>query len=147
MAASFPVVPGSPRLVGKQNTVGQTTLNVSITGAVGSYSAWAQATASSASEYYVVGVVVNSTSTDGGSLRTALIDVGVGGAGSEVALGTASFVMLTASVCGVGYFPVPLRISAGSRISARAMMASWSSGSATLATTLLLVPYASVEGN
>ena len=150
MAASFPLLPGSPRLVGKQNTAGQTTLSVSVGGITSSYSAWIQATASSAVEYYVVGVAGTANTNDGAVPRAVLVDIGIGASGSEVAIGTAVYVGSSANntyPSGCALLPVPLRVSAGSRISVRASVPAWSAGAVSISVYLMLVPYTSVEGN
>lgn len=82
-----PNAAGTVRTVSKANTASQTTLALSYTAGAGAFGSWAQVVASSAVEYYVVGVVAHGSFSGSAGGFIQGLQVGIGGAGSEVTIG------------------------------------------------------------
>lgn len=145
------------RLVTKANTAGQQAWTVAtFTPGSGTYSAWQEVTSSLDAEFYIVGIhALMNNSLDTFYVGPITVDVGQGGSGAEVTLGTVLITGIDAIYQGSslwGYHRggpasllVPLRVTAGSRIAVRAQCAS--NGTAGLQVNVLAVPYVNVEGN
>jgi hypothetical protein len=142
------------KLVGKQNALVQIVAQGSANAGSGvvSYGAWSEVLASTAAEYFVVGASVFSplSPPSNRGYATILLDVGIGGSGSETALGTTSLALpdidTTARVGSQVSFPVPARVAAGSRVSIR-LATSEAEATPPFDVWLWLVLVSAVEGN
>jgi hypothetical protein len=138
-------------LVTKANTAGQTNLGTNAydsvaitTSSIGAtFTPWVQYVASMASEKVITGITVKLTSI-GVVDWPIVIQIGVGGAGSETALCDIP-VHETGSAVVPVVLPTPLRITAGSRVAARAWVSNTTGGGVSCA--LYGVPYVNLEGN
>lgn len=141
----------STRLVTKANAGGVTYVNVSLFVGSGATSAWGQIFASSP-DILIVGVGMYSTTSWGGIALASVVDVAIGGAGSESVQG--SFPLMSAGNTNANSYQagwmnlsVPLRIGTGQRVTLRVAQATtWGTG-ATCIVHAAYVPYANVEGN
>ena len=149
MVSTFPPAV-SPRLVGKQNTAGIDCLTFSgPSNSVLASASYAQVVASSAAEYYIVGVAYRGGSGSGYSGQHFIrCQIGIGASGSEVSVAKLSVgcqsVAAGTLVAGTLWIPVPIRVATGTRIAARFEDPL---GTATYTADLMVVPYTSVEGN
>lgn len=102
-------------------------------GAINTKSAWTQLYSSV--PFATQGVLLNIRGADFGTRY--LVDIGIGGAGSERVIIPDLFLWSNNSTPGMGIY-IPIRIPAGSRVSARVAMNTLA-GSATVGVQLLLV--------
>ena len=90
----------------------------SVSFSVGSYGSWVQASASLSETLWLWGLTVENNST--GNLYSMLVEVGIGGSGSESAIaviGLASPIDNYRSVFGL--WPFPVKMPSGSRVAVR----------------------------
>lgn len=147
---------GPARFATKQNTAGQvelTSVTATDGGVADAYGSWVQVTASTATEYYIVAVAVFGPVGSVSNYGSVTVDVGRGGAGSEVSVGTAIAVGATPAGSptnmgpgGVGPLFAASRVSSGSRLAVRVKVSGGASGSG-FRVTVLAVPYVNVDGN
>lgn len=152
----------TPQLVTKVNTPGQTVLgggwwSASTASIGGTYGGWAQVAASLAADSLLVGVHAIGPVSNTSTMGPIVVDVGVGGSGSEVVIGSAvisgiepQFVNSgSMPLAAAGYVPfsVLLRVAAGQRVAVRAQMATVGGSPQTVNVRVLSVPYANTEGN
>lgn len=148
------------RLIMKADTSGQTTLQATgvTTGTGTTAGSYVQVSASTAAEYLLVGIDVHETSAPAGTPITddgpVLVDIAVGAAASEVVqatvpISTSFYNGSSLFLTGSANLPIPLRISSSKRVAVRAKKSAANNANAiaSLVVTLLLVPYANVEGN
>lgn len=152
----------TPQLVTKANTAGQTVLgggwwSASTASTGGTYGGWAQVAASLAADSLLVGVHAIGPVSNTSIMGPIVVDVGVGGSGSEVVIGSAVISGIepqyvnsgSLQLASAGYVPfsVLLRVAAGQRVAVRAQMATVSGSIQTVNVRVLSVPYANTEGN
>lgn len=135
----------------KQNTSSQVVLGVTATASTtnGAFGSWAQATASSAADYYVTGLSAVQTSGNAVNASHVVVAVGYGAGGSETTLGTLTLgSAATAFNGGQAGFEAPPRIASGQRIAVRAAVDPTAPAvAAQIHVFLWLVPFSSIEGN
>jgi hypothetical protein len=130
---NFPI-PNSARLQAPEFS-GSTVITVASAAAAGTKGAWVQLIASTSFDCDYLMVFVGW----GSSTRVSLIDIGIGGAGSEVAIASDLPYEQSGSVAPSVYcFIVPTPIKSGTRISARANI----SGSVTKQVGMWVIPVA-----
>jgi hypothetical protein len=151
-AASTTITVTPVRLVTKADTatgisLGSGTVS-SDAGFADTYGSWAQIISSTAAESYITELAVH---VDGGTLASAdlpaLIELGTGGAGSEV-VKMEALCPFTVSANDVGYsipLRVPFRVTASKRIAARIRTANNATKSITV--YVIGLPISQVEGN
>lgn len=148
------------RLITKANTAGQTRLTASgvATATDTTAGSWVQVTASTSAEYVLSGIDVSGTvSLAAGSLgrldTPIVYEIGIGGAGSEVVIGTTALGAISYDGSAPflrdnAVFPIGLRITSGTRLAVRATKTAANVATAvTTAVGVHLTPYLNMEGN
>lgn len=105
------------------------------------YGAWVQMEAAAAADFYVVGFRTTPTGSPPSATTYAVLDIGVGGGGSEVSRGEFPARAVTGSAVGLRdgatMLPAPIFVPAGSRTACR--IASSVANADTYAVTLICV--------
>jgi hypothetical protein len=154
-AASTTVTVNPSRLVTKSSTAGQTLLSATaVTSSTdATMGSWVQVTASTSAEYYISSVAgICTTTTGSGWYGPILVDVAIGGAGSEsviasvVLMGSQTYSGVT-EPAGMAPLGVPLRVAAGTRLAVRASVAGTGTTTRSVLVYLAATTLTNTEGN
>jgi hypothetical protein len=137
-------------LTTRQNTAGSSDLGgigtfVSLTSVSGTYGAWVQVVASTASDLLVTSFAVVTNTVPGITEFPILLGVGIGASGSEVSVLEQPCATAAAAVTTISVIAPPVRIAAGQRVSAR--IYNGSSSGTVYRVALFTVPYASLDAS
>lgn len=146
--AQYPSTTVNSKLaVTKSNTAGASQVGtVTLTGNAAT-SSWGQVTASLTAETVFTSISLQSSAAPGLASYN-YVEVGIGGAGSEVAIAAEPIVPNPGATAfaTVVRLSVPLRVAAGQRVAARVTIPGSMNGSSVLV-AVHGAPYANLEGN
>ena len=134
----YPQASASGRLVGKLGVASQIVL---ASGGVFPAAAWGQILASVPSEGFITGYLVRADSSI--TVDVSILNVGAGASGAEAAILAQPFGALASGAPTVGTFPVPARVTAGTRLSIRPE----NTGGVGISVALTFTPLANLEGS
>lgn len=140
----------SKLLVTKSNTAGSKLIgSTSVTG-TGGITSYGQVTSSLSAESVVTKIFVTCGGDKPSAGNDTTVDLAIGGAGSEVIIGTEPLLPATPGASGsffaVAELAVPLRIASGQRVAVR-VTSPGALNTSIIAIDVFGAPYANLEGN